>query len=154
MTRGIDGDILPRQMGEVPSSPAEDAPTLRGAWSRLRSRTPSKTLPQILLAFFYGWLVLWHSQLADDAASAIAVIPPIAAALWFYGIVLWRLAVAAPLGRSLLQSAGNLWVLFLGYTIWLGFFPPTGDKSAFDWGAWVLVIAGLIALLIVLPPWR
>jgi hypothetical protein len=45
-------------------------------------------------------------------------------------------------------------VLFLGYTIWLGFFPPTGNKSALDWGAWVLVIADLIALLIVLAPWQ
>ena len=141
-------------MGEGSSSPAEDAATLRGAWSRLRSRTPSKTLPQILLAFFYGWLVLWHSQLADDAASAIVVLPPIAAALWFYAIVLARLAAAAPLGRSFLQSAGNFYVLFLGYTMWLGFFPPTGDRSALDWGAWVLVIASLIALLILLPPWQ
>jgi hypothetical protein len=54
------------------------------------------------------------------------------------------LAAAAPLGRSFPQSAGNFYVLFLGYTIWLGFFPPTGYKSALDWGAWVLVIAGLI----------
>jgi hypothetical protein len=141
-------------MGEVPPSPTEDAPTLRGAWSRLRNRTPSKALPQILLAFLYGWLLLWHSQLEDDSGSAIAILPPIAAGFWFYGIVLTRLAAAAPLGRSFPQSAGNFYVLFLGYTIWLGFFPPTSDKSALDWGAWVLVIAGLIALLIVLPPWQ
>jgi hypothetical protein len=96
----------------------------------------------------------WHSQLADDAASAIAVLPPIVAGFWFYSIVLWRLAAAAPLGRSFPQSAGNFYVLFLGNTIWLGFFPPTGDKSALDWGAWVLVISGLVALLIVLSPWR
>jgi hypothetical protein len=141
-------------MSEGPSSPAEDTATLSGAWSRLRSRTPSKALPQILLAFFYGWLLLWHSQLEDDAASAIAVLPPIVAGFWFYSIVLWRLAAAAPLGRSFPQSAGNFYVLFLGYTIWLGFFPPTGDKSALDWGAWVLVISGLVALLIVFSPWR
>lgn len=151
MTRGIDGDMLRRQMGEIPPSPAEHTARLRGAWSRLRSGTPSKVLPQILLAFFYGWLVLWHSRLEDDSASAIAILPPIAAAFCFYGIVLARPAAAAPLGRSFLQSAGNFYVHFLGYTIWLGFFPPTGDNSALDWGA---RIAGLIALLIVLPPWQ
>jgi hypothetical protein len=146
--------MLRRQMGEGASSPAEDAATLRGAWSRLRSRTLSKALPQFLLAFFYGWLFLWHRQLTDDSATAIAVLPPIAAGFWFYGIVFARLVAAGPLGRSFLQSAGHLYLLFLGYTIWLGFFPPTGAKSALDWGAWVLVIASLIALLIVLPPWR
>ena len=131
-----------------------NAATLSGAWSRLRSRTSSKALPQVLLAFVYGWLFLWHRQLTDDSATAIAVVPPIAAAFWFYGIVFSRLVAAAPLGRSFVQSAVNLYLLFLGYTIWLGFFPPTGDKSVLDWGAWVLVIAGLIALLIVVPPWQ
>jgi hypothetical protein len=141
-------------MSEVPLSPAVNAATLSGAWSRLRNGTPSKALPQFLLAFVYGWLFLWHRQLTDDAATAIAIVPPIAATFWFYGIVFGRLVAAAPLGRSFVQSAVNLYLLFLGYTIWLGLFPPAGDRSVLDWGAWVLVIAGLIATLIVVPPWR
>ena len=39
-------------------------------------------------------------------------------------------------------------MLFMGYSIWLGFFPPTGSKSWLEWGAWILVIAGLIAVLV------
>jgi hypothetical protein len=141
-------------MSGVPSFPAANAATLSGEWSRLRSRTPSKAVPQFLLAFHYGWLFLWHRQFTDDSGTAIAVVPPIAAAFWFCGIVFARLVAAAPIGRSFVQSAVNLYLLFLGYTIWLGFLPPTGHRSVLDWGAWVLVIAGLIALLIVVPPWR
>ena len=145
----MDGDMLDRPMGEVPSSPTVNAATLSGAWSRLRSRSPSKALPQFLLAFVYGWLILWH-----DSAIAIAIVPPIVATFWFYGIIFARLVAAAPLGRSFVQSIVNLYLLFLGYTIWLGLFPPTGDRSVLNWGAWVLVIAGLIAALLVVPPWR
>jgi hypothetical protein len=105
----------------------------------------------LLVAFFYGWLLLWHRQLADGSGGAIAVLPSIAAGFWFYGIVLARLAAAAPLGRSFLQSAGNLWVLFIGYTVWLAFFPPRGSRSMVEWGAWILVIAGLVATLVVYP---
>jgi len=105
---------------------------LSAAWSRLRRQTQSKALPQFLIAFFYGWLVLWHGQLSEGSGSAIAVLPPIAAGFWFYGIVFARLAFATPFGRSFLQSAANWYVLFLGYTIWLGFFPPIGGKSIWD----------------------
>jgi hypothetical protein len=76
-----------------------------------------------------------------------------AADFWFYGIVFARLAAAGPLGRSSLGSAANLWLLFMGYSIWLAFFPPRGSKSVVDWSAWLLVIAGLIGMLIVFPPW-
>ncbi len=83
---------------------------------------------------------------------AWAVLPELAVGFWFYGIVWARLTAAAPFGRSFLQSAGNVWLCFMGYTIWLGFFPPTRSKSWTEWGAWILVIAGLVAIL-VRSPW-
>jgi hypothetical protein len=135
-------------MGEEPSSSEENTATLGGAWSRLRSRTRSRVLPHLLLAFIYIWPLLWGDHLTRGSASAASVVPVIVAGFWFYGIVLARLADAAPLGRTFSESAGNLWVLFMGYSIWLGFFPPTGSKSWLEWGAWILVIAGLIAVLV------
>ncbi len=85
--------------------------------------------------------------------SAWAILPEFVVGFWFYGIIWARLTAVVPLGRSFLQSAGNLWLLFMGYTIWLGFFPPTGSKSLREWGAWALVIAGLGAILVI-EPWR
>jgi hypothetical protein len=76
------------------------------------------------------------------------VLPAIGVGFWFYGIVLARLADLGPLGRSFNERAGNLWSLFIGYSIWLGFFPPTGSKSWLEWGVWMLVIVGLVATLV------
>jgi hypothetical protein len=57
-------------------------------------------------------------------------------------------ALQGPLGRSFNERAGNLWLAFIGYSIWLGFFPPTGSKSWLDWGVWMLVVVGLVATLV------
>jgi hypothetical protein len=111
-------------------------------------------LPQFLIALYYGGLLL-GKLLTDDVGSGLALFPAaLAAGFWFFGIVLVRLAAVAPLGRSFWETTGNhrnLWLLFIGYSTWLGFFPPTGSKSAVEWGAWVLVIAGLVAVIIFLP---
>lgn len=135
-------------MGEVPAC-RTIPPRLGGAWSRLRSRTYSKALPQFLIALYYGGLLL-AKVLTGDVESGIALVPALAAGFWFFGIVLVRLAAVAPLGRSFWETTGNLWLLFIGYGTWLGLFPPTGSKSAVEWGAWVLVIASLVAVII--PP--
>jgi hypothetical protein len=126
-------------------------PRLREAWSRLRARTFSKAFPQFLIALYYGGLLL-GKLLTGHVGGGIALFPAaIAAGFWFFGIVLVRLAAVAPLGRSFWETTGNLWLLFIGYSTWLGLFPPTGSKSAVEWGAWVLVIAGLVAVIIFLP---
>jgi len=135
-------------MGEVPSSSEDNSATLGGAWSRLRSRTHSRVLPRLLIAFFYAWPLLWGRLIPRGSASAVAVLPAIGVGYWFYGIVLARLADVGPLGRSFNERAGNLWLLFIGYSIWLGFFPPTGSKSWLEWGVWMLVVVGLVATLI------
>ena len=137
-------------MGEVPAMPPDDSPTLGGAWSRLRSRTFSKAFPQFLIALYYGGLLL-GKLLTGDVGSGIALVPALAAGFWFFGIVLVRLAAVAPLGRSFWETTGNLWLLFIGYGTWLGLFPPTGSKSAVEWGVWVLVIVGLVTVIIFLP---
>jgi hypothetical protein len=136
-----------RLMGEGLSSSEDDSATLGGAWSRLRSRTHSRVLPHLLLAFLYAWLLLWDRLLSDGSANAAAVLPALAVGFCFYGIVLARLATVGPFGHSFHQTAGNLWLLFVGYSIWLGFFPPAGNKSWVEWGAWLLVIIGLAATI-------
>jgi hypothetical protein len=146
------GSMTPliRLMGEPPSSSQDDSATLGAAWSRLRSRTHSRVLPHLLITFFYVWPLFLESppRTGESTSSAIVVVPMIAADFWFYGIVLVRLAAVAPVGRTFNQSAGNLWLLFMGYSIWLGFFPPTERKSWSEWGAWILVIVGLVATLV------
>jgi len=128
---------------------ARTDPGLGGAWARLIEQTPSKIGPQLLVTFFNGWLAA-RSMIAAQSTGPVDVLPPIVAGVCFYGIVFLRLWRAAPLGRSFVGGLANIWILFIGYAIWLGFLPPRKGDPAVGWVAWLLVIvvAG-VALVVV-----
>jgi hypothetical protein len=83
-------------------------PGLGGAWARLIEQTPSKIGPQLLVAFFNGWLAARSGMITAQSAGPVDVVPPMVAGAWFYGIVLVRLRRAGPLGRSFVGSLANL----------------------------------------------
>ncbi len=98
----------------------------------------------------YGGLL--GKLLTGDVGSGIGLFPAaLAAGFWFFGIVLVRLAAVGPWAGHSGRRPATCGCSFIGYSTWLGLFPPTGIKSAVEWGAWVLVIAGLVAVIIFLP---
>jgi hypothetical protein len=126
-------------------------PGLGAAWARLIEQTPSKIGPQLLVAFFNGWLAARSGMITAQSVGPVDVVPPMVAGVWFYGVVLLRLWRAGPLGRSFVGSLANLWILFIGYTIWLGFLPPRKGDPAIGWVVWLLVLVVAGAALVVVP---
>lgn len=83
----------------APSSRPRD-PGLGGAWARLLEQTPPKMGPQLLVAFFNGWLAARSGMITAQSAGPVDIVPPMVAGAWFYSIVLLRLWRVGPLGRS------------------------------------------------------
>jgi hypothetical protein len=94
-------------------------------------------------------MIMWHRQMSSGSAGAVAMIPVLVAGGWFYGLVLIRVLAVSAARRSLLAWVGSLWLLFMGYTIWLGWFPPTSPRRWLDWSAWVLAVACAVAAVVV-----
>lgn len=59
----------------APSSRPRD-PGLGGAWARLLEQTPSKMGPQLLVAFFNGWLAARSGMITAQSAGPVDVVPP------------------------------------------------------------------------------
>lgn len=124
-------------------------PGLGGAWRRLVEQTPSKIAPQLLVAFFNGWLAARSESISEGSPGPVDVVPAMVAGVWFYGIVLLRVWRAAPLGRSVVAGLAHVWVLFIAYTIWLGFLPPRKNDPVIGWVVWFLVIVVVGVALVV-----
>jgi hypothetical protein len=114
---------------------------------RIKAATPSKVVPQILVALMYWYAILSGLTETPDAGF-LAVLPWLTLGSVFYGFVIVRLIRAAPATGSLLATVVDLWFLFIGYTVWLGLVPPLGSRRWRDWLVWLLVISGLLVLIV------
>ena len=121
--------------------------TLSSAWSQLRGNTLHKTLPQLLVAMWFWSLVIERRSLASAGPGFVV---PIAAAVFFYGIVIGRVLRALPKSRFLIALL-DFFVLVMGYTIWLGLVPPR-DRDAREWLGWAAVASGLVATIVLVAP--
>jgi hypothetical protein len=45
----------------------------------------------------------------------------------------------------------QVWLLSMGYTLWLGFMPPV-DRDVREWLGWIAMTSGLVAALILVVP--
>jgi hypothetical protein len=114
------------------------------AWTELRGNTLRKTVPQLLVAVFYWSLVLERHNF-DSQRFEPRFLIPMAAGFVFYAIVFVRVLSVVP-GRFPV-SLINLWLLFIAYTLWLGFALPVHRRDVREWLGWVAMASGLIALL-------
>jgi hypothetical protein len=68
----------------------------------------------------------------------------------FYGIVIARVlgVVPGPFAASLV----NGWLLFMGYTLWLGMGLPVHPRDVREWLGWSAMASGLIAFVVFMLP--
>jgi len=111
----------------------------------LRGATPSKTLPQLLIASAY-WSAWFWDLFERSTPSAIPIVIWMTAGFTFYGIVLIRTVNAVPSRGSAFSKFGYWYILFLWYAIWLGWIPRLRGGRWHEWAAWVAVMVGLVVL--------
>jgi hypothetical protein len=136
-------------MSEREVRPRTRPATIGAAWSELRSNTLRKTGPQLLLGLFYWGLVVSRHHLYASTPYLFLFVPA-AAGFVFYGVVLIRVIPLLPRGFPV--SLIRFWLLFLGYTLWLGFVPPVDRRDLREWLGWAAMASGFIVFLVLVRP--
>jgi hypothetical protein len=127
-------------------SQSDNKRSLLGVWSQLKlSATPS-TVPQLLVALFFG--LAWAGGLLHVTGPTPMMVAAMASGLAFWVIVIVRVT-RVPLGNStVLRGAARFWLLTLAFGLWLALTPPLRSRKWLAWTAWVLVLLGFAALML------
>ena len=141
-----------QSLSEVETPEPQTVPTSLGeAWEELIANTLRKTVPQLLLGIWFWGITFGRHDFNSQTPNHPSLIVAFAAGAGFYYIVFKRVLGVLPHGR-MFATAARLWLLFVGYTLWLGFGLPVHRRDAREWLGWTAMAAGLVVALVVVVP--